>query len=101
MNKFSRVCLILALTAVAAPPAPAQVTLDVAKITCGQFALFTIADPHDIAAWLSGYYNGRKNNTILDIQAFKERTNKLIDYCRINDKETVMEAVEKLLGPGK
>jgi hypothetical protein len=39
--------------------AGAQVTIDVAKITCDQFTLYKVTDPQNIAMWLSGYYHGR------------------------------------------
>ena len=58
--------LIFALQA--APAARAQVTLDVAKITCDQFTGYKITNPQNIAMWLSGYYNGKRGNTILDAQ---------------------------------
>ena len=35
--------------------AQAQTTIDVAKISCDQFVLMTVADPDYIAIWLSGY----------------------------------------------
>jgi len=35
--------------------APAQVTVDVSKITCDEFVKYDIADPRQIAAWISGY----------------------------------------------
>ena len=50
------------------PAARAQVTLDVAKITCDQFTGNKITNPDNIAMWLSGYYNGKRGNTILDTQ---------------------------------
>jgi acid stress chaperone HdeB len=101
MNKFSRVWLTLPLVAFAIMPARAQVTVDVSKITCEQYVLFTVADPHDIAMWLSGYYNGKKNNTMLDTQEFREHARKVMDYCQLNLKTTVMEAAEKVLGLSK
>ncbi len=101
MNKFSRVWLALPLMALAILPARAQVTVDVAKITCEQYVLFTVADPHDIAMWLSGYYNSRRNNTVVDTQQFREHGQKVMDYCRRNMKTTVMEAVETVLGISK
>ena len=53
----------LMLAAFAIKPAAAQVTVDVAKITCEQYVLYKIADPREIAMWLSGFYNGKRNNT--------------------------------------
>src|ERR1043166_5421554 len=70
--------LILALGAV--PAARAQVTVDVAKITCDQFTGYKITNPDNIAMWLSGYYNGRRGNTILDTQGLAANTKKVRDY---------------------
>ena len=41
----------LALIVAAAAPAHAQVTLDVAKITCDQFTGYKITNPQNIAIW--------------------------------------------------
>jgi acid stress chaperone HdeB len=78
--------------------AQAQTTIDVAKITCKQFVLITVAEPEYIAIWLSGYYHGKRNSTSVDVQQLKEFARKVKDYCLYNDKGgTLMEAVEKLL----
>jgi len=72
----------------------AQVKLDIAKITCNQFTLFKITDPQKIAIWLSGYYNAKKNNTVIDTQQFAANTEKLKGYCIMKPDITVIEAVE-------
>jgi hypothetical protein len=56
----------------------AQVTLDVSKITCKQFALHEVAKPRSLAIWLSGYYAGKRDVTTIDMQALeknKKRSN--------------------------
>jgi hypothetical protein len=78
-------------------PARAQVTVDVAKITCEQYVLFTVADPRDIAMWLSGYFNSKVNNT----QQFRDHARQVMDYCQLNLKTPVMQAAEKVLGLAK
>jgi len=83
------------------PAARAQVTLDVAKITCDQFTGYKITNPDNIAMWLSGYYNGKRGNTILDTQGLAANTKKLKDYCIQNPQIPVMRAVETLLGADK
>src|SRR5262245_43706871 len=80
-------------------PANAQVSVDVAKITCDQFAMWTISDPRNLAIWLSGYYSGKRNSTVVDTQALKERSDKVTEYCRANPKLTLMQAVETLFNP--
>jgi hypothetical protein len=91
----------LMLTLSAIPSARAQVALDVSKITCDQLIGWSITDPRNIAMWISGYYNGKRNNTMLDTQKFKEHVDKVTDYCRGNRTVTVMQAVETVLSPAK
>jgi hypothetical protein len=50
----------------------AQVTLDVAKITCEQLRSYRITRPENIAIWLSGYYHGKRGDTTLDTQGLSE-----------------------------
>ena len=102
MSRLGQAWLALSLSAlivvVAVLPARAQVTVDMSKITCEQYILFTMGDPKDIAMWLSGYYNAKRNNTVLDVQEFREAGKKVMDYCQLNLKTTVMDAVEKVAG---
>ena len=93
--------LVLSSIVFATAPAQAQVKVDVTKITCDEFvarpAKFT---PLYLAAWISGYYNAKRNNRILDLQAFEENMNKVEKYCldKKNFKVPIMEAVETVLG---
>ena len=72
----------------------AQVTLDLSKVTCDQYVGYKITDPQNIAIWLSGYFNGKRGNTIVDTQAFEANTKKLRDYCFRNPATPVMRATE-------
>jgi acid stress chaperone HdeB len=88
--------LLLALQAI--PAARAQVTLDVAKITCGQYTGHKITNSQNIAIWLSGYHHGKRGDPTLDTQRLLADAKKLRDYCFKNSQTPVMEAVEKLFG---
>jgi acid stress chaperone HdeB len=85
----------------AGPAAYAQTTVDVSKITCEQFLLYKITDPNNIAIWLSGYYNGKRDNTVIDVQGLQDHLSKVKDYCRSNYTKTVMQAVETVVGAPK
>ena len=87
----------LTLAAFILPAAQAQVSVDVSRITCEQFVLWKVTDPDKIAIWLSGYYNGKRGNTVIDTKGLEENSNKLRDYCRNTSKATAMQAVETLL----
>jgi len=77
--------------------AGAQVTIDVAKITCDQFTLYKVTDPQNIAIWLSGYYHGQRRETTVDTQELATYQRKVQDYCILNPQVTVMQAVESML----
>src|SRR3954467_11366744 len=93
--------LALILVAAASRPAHAQVTLDVAKVTCDQWAGYKITNPQNIALWLSGYQHGRRGLTVLDTQGMNASTQKLRDFCIVNPDVPVMDAAERLFGPAK
>jgi hypothetical protein len=86
---------------VAAAPAGAQVTIDVAKITCKDLILSTLFEPDHIAYWLNGYYNGNRDNTVLDLSGLQDYVSRMEDYCVHNQDTTAMKAAETLLGAGK
>jgi acid stress chaperone HdeB len=91
----------LLLCFVAVPYADAQITVDVSKITCKDFLHDTITVPDNIAYWLSGYYNGKRDSTVFDVNGLQSYVSKVEDYCIRNQDVTVMKAVEILLGVGK
>ena len=93
--------LFLLATIAGATMAHGQVTIDVAKITCKQALLDTVAPTKSIALWLSGYYNGKRGNTVIDAGAMQKNADKVEDYCRMNLDTTVMDAVQAVLGATK
>ena len=95
MKSFSVTAGIM-MTLAGAPGAMAQMTLDVAKITCDQFVGYKITNPRNIAIWLSGFYHGKQNSTVLDTQALDANARKLQDYCLVNPQVPVMQATETL-----
>lgn len=101
--KTARLLAPVFVAFLAAPPVHAQVTVDVAKITCDQYLTFSVTDPRNIAIWLSGYYHGRKGSTVVEPQEFKDNADKLKAACfeKANAGLPIMQVVEKLFGYGK
>jgi acid stress chaperone HdeB len=60
--------------------------------------MFQVADPQQIAIWISGYFHGKTGSTVLDVQALKANSEKVKDYCRGNLQMPVMQAVENVFG---
>jgi acid stress chaperone HdeB len=81
-------------------PARAQVTIDASKITCDQYVHSKIAPTRVIGGWLSGFYNGRQDNRIFDLQKFEANLNRLEKFCyqEKNFNLPVMQAIEQVGG---
>jgi acid stress chaperone HdeB len=79
------------------------VIVDVSKITCDQYVHAKTTTPNYLAAWLSGYYNAKRNNRIIDLQTLEENVSKLQSYCsdEKNFKVPAMKAIEQVLGGRK
>jgi acid stress chaperone HdeB len=77
-----------------------QVIVDVSKITCDQYVHSKITTPNLIAAWLSGYYNAKRNNKVIDLETLEDNVSKVKNYCydEKNFKVPIMKAVETVLG---
>jgi acid stress chaperone HdeB len=101
MIKFAPVALGLIFALQPVPAARAQVTLDVAKVTCEQFRSYKITRPENIAIWLSGYYHGKRGDTTLDTQSLIANARKVQTYCGRNPQTPVLQAVETLFGKGQ
>lgn len=89
------------LLALAACPARAQSTVDVAKISCRQFIFDDIALSKSIAVWLGGYYSGLQHNTVVDLGRMEQNIDKVQDFCRLNLDMPVMDAAKKALAESK
>src|SRR4051794_36042652 len=100
---LNRVVSGLVLAIVSTASAQAQVTLDASKVTCDQFVHSKVGSPRIIGAWLSGFYNGKRDKRILDLQNYEENLGKLEQFCSLekNFKLPVMQAVEQLFGAKK
>ena len=46
--------------------------------------------------WLSGYYHGKHDNTIIEPDAIKRDENKLNTYCFGHGETTVMDALKNM-----
>ena len=93
-------CIILAFSLLfLSSGVRSQTTVEVSRITCDQFFLHKIKDPQKIAIWLSGYYNGMRKNTTLDVSVLEERAETLKDFCYSNPKVYVMDAAERVFRP--
>ena len=95
-----RLPVFVVLLISASLPLSAQVTIDVAKIDCDQFATYKIAHPDRIAIWMNGYFHGKRGDLIVDTQELAGNIDKIQEYCLKNPDVLLMQAVETLFGSG-
>jgi len=90
--------IFVALLLIANSPLSAQVTIDVAKINCEQFATYKVANPDHIAIWLNGYFHGKRGDLMVDTQQLTGSKKQIQEYCLKNPDVPLMQAVELLFG---
>jgi acid stress chaperone HdeB len=102
-NAMKSACILLAMFSVLGiSTAQAQMTVDVAKITCRQFLLGHVGgSTRSVANWLSGYYNGKRGNTVIEVGSMQNNVRDLERYCRKNHEMPVMDAAKNALGTEK
>jgi hypothetical protein len=81
-------------------PAQAQGVTDMSKLTCGQL-LERGANAIESATWLSGYYNGLRKNTKLDLNQFQKNAAAVITECKNDPKRPVMQTVDAMMSRKK
>jgi acid stress chaperone HdeB len=74
MNR-KMIALAMAIMAVSAMPAKAQVVVDMPVITCKQFLDFDLYRQMVVASWMSGYFSATKNLSTVDLR-YMERNDK-------------------------
>ena len=76
-------------------PAKAQVIVDLSLVTCGQY-MGKDRDTQDvIAAWMSGYFNAAKNQSMVDLSRFERNRKAIEKYCKTHKLETLMSAIQR------
>jgi len=95
MNK-SKAVLTVAVSALilSTSSLAAQTQVNMAKITCGELLNSYVEEVAVVGVWMSGFYNGKRNNTTINIKTLKSNSERVTDFCSKNPKLTVMKAIE-------
>jgi acid stress chaperone HdeB len=90
--------MVLTLTLTASAPSSAQVMLDMSKLTCWQYVTYKVTNPKYISVWISGYFHGKRGDTLVDMQQVVANADTLTTFCTKNPDMPLMQAVETALG---
>ena len=73
-----------------------QDTVDMSAFTCEQLLAGTV-DSLLTGVWLSGYFNGVRKNTKLNVNSLQHNSELIVAECKSHPKQTVMQTVETLV----
>jgi hypothetical protein len=89
-------CAIALFFLLVVTPAVRAETFDIADLKCSELVETYLDQFIVIDAWLSGYYHGKSNTTVVNPKQIGENTAKVVQFCKRNPDMTVMKAVERL-----
>ena len=98
MNRKLILAGFAAAAAVALPfatPVNAQVTIEMADITCKDFAGYDAETQDFIGNWMRGFWMSQKNLTLIEQRYVKRNTQKIARYCAKLPKTPLMTAIQK------
>ena len=70
-------------------------TIDVTTMTCKDMMSGNDTDRSVVVTYFHGFLAGKKNSTVVDVDAASALSDKVRDYCLSNPTSTVMDAFTK------
>jgi len=89
---------IMAAALVVGPTTVWGQTLELTKVSCGDFIKSDQATIGNLMMWLAGYYMGNDDDPIIDFDKLSKEGKELGTYCAANPNEKLSDAAEKIMG---
>jgi hypothetical protein len=99
MSWFALIVATVLMMSAPSGTAREKMTVDMAKVTCGELTEANYEEFVSFIYWIGGYYNGTLRNTIVDLNAYVRAARKLKAFCQKNPSTTVMSSAERVLIP--
>ncbi|WP_395667220.1 HdeA/HdeB family chaperone [Methylocella sp.] len=84
-----------------APVAQAQITYDVTKVTCEDYLAMPPQVSHDFSAWMSGWFNQKSNNAVINFDGFAQNVENVKKWCGTNPKASVFDGLTRAAANAK
>ena len=98
MPKFALLVVAMLSVGTISAVAEEKMVVDMNKLSCAELSKLGFEDFAGLTMWLSGYYNSSVRNTVIDLNEFARAAKTVKDYCKANQRATVMSAAERALG---
>ncbi|MGM4891006.1 HdeA/HdeB family chaperone [Tardiphaga sp. 862_B3_N4_1] len=73
----------------------AQVTVDMARVSCAQYMALSASDSAVFSAWMSGWFNQKSGYVYVDLDAYAKNVANLKSWCASNPSQTVMSGLQR------
>ena len=78
--------------------ANAQLTIDMGKITCGQYLAMPPSESDNFSAWMSGWFSYQSRKTFVDLLVHQKNIANVKAWCQYHPAESVMYGLQQAVG---
>jgi hypothetical protein len=78
--------------------ANAQLTIDMGKITCGQYLAMSPSQSDNFSAWMSGWFSYQNRRTFVDLALHQQNIANVKAWCQYHPAESVMYGLQQAVG---
>jgi hypothetical protein len=78
--------------------ANAQLTIDMGKITCGQYLAMPPSQSDNFSAWMSGWFSYQSRKTFVDLLVHQKNIANVRAWCQYHPAESVMYGLQQAVG---
>ena len=79
--------------------ASAQVSINMAEVTCGQYLAMAPSTSRDFSAWMSGWFSYQTRRTFVDVLAHQKNMDLVKAWCATRPDTSVMSALHFAIDP--
>ena len=90
------ICLTFAISIIPVA-ANAQLTIDMGRITCGQYLAMPPSQSDDFSAWMSGWFSYKNNRTFVDLVVHQKNIASVKEWCKFHQSDSVMMGLQKAI----
>jgi hypothetical protein len=91
------ICLTFAISIMPAV-ANAQLTVDMGKITCGQYLSMAPLQSDNFSAWMSGWFSYKNDRPFVDLALHQKNIANVKEWCKYHPSESVMTGLQRSVG---
>jgi HdeA/HdeB family len=90
------ICLTFAISMIPAV-ANAQLTIDMGRITCGEYLAMPPSQSDHFSAWMSGWFSYKNNRTFVDFAVHQKNIASVKEWCKFHQGDSVMMGLKNAI----